>query len=401
MLFRRVPWWIYVIAAIYVLTFGFNARQEFWGPANAGVLSWPAAQVGDVSRGRPMERAGVRAGDVLLAANHQPVTGMPDWFVVRAHFELHRPIDLRIQRGGEFRSLTVVITEPAWRAWSTIQLLRSAALYLVRCILLLLAIYVGFSRPEQLRARLLALMFAIGAVAEGFPSPGWAAALGHWPAVLAVPICLATASCLLSSLVWLAFFADLACSWLWQGWQRTLVLVPGVIFGGAIISSAIALIYFPEVLARPWPQVLSATPVGLIEDIAGVAPLIFFNALPAYRPGVQVALLDVWFGVTILYLTTGSLILALAWHRSEYPPERRRLGALCFAVLVFGVVVAQNLLERNWLKWFGTSPPIFLSTPAVSLSMYFLFLPVPLILAHYVLTGDGRAADASTGDGRT
>src|SRR5262249_15859897 len=31
-----------------------------------------------------------------------------------------------------------------------------------------------------------------------------------------------------------------------------------------------------------------------------------------------------------------------------------------------GVVVAQNLLERNWLKWFGTSQPIFLSTPAVS-----------------------------------
>jgi hypothetical protein len=127
-----------------------------------------------------------------------------------------------------------------------------------------------------------------------------------------------------------------------------LVLVPGVIFGVPIIGSAIALIYFPEVLARPWPKVLSATPVGLIQDIAGVAP-----------------------------------------------NERRRLGALCFAVLVFGVVVVQNLLERNWLKWFGTSPPILLATPAVSLSMYFLFLLVPLTLAHYVLTGDGRAAEAS------
>jgi hypothetical protein len=71
-------------------------------------------------------------------------------------------------------------------------------------IMLLLAICVGFSRPEQLRARLLALMFAIRAVAEGYPSPGWAAALGYLRAVLAVPICLATASCLLSPLVWLA-----------------------------------------------------------------------------------------------------------------------------------------------------------------------------------------------------
>jgi len=398
----RVPWWIYLIAAIYILTIGFNARQEVWGPGNPGwVLSWPAAQVVGVSPGQPMEIAGVGAGDVLIAANRLPLTGMPDWFLARAHFELHQPIGLQIQRGGQSRSLKVVITEPEWRAGSTVQLLRSGALYLVRFVLMLLAIYVGFSRPERLRARLLALMFAIGAVAEGFPSPGWAAALGHLPAVLAIPICLATASCLLSSLVWLAFFADVASSRLSQGWQRALVLAPAVIFGVPIISSAIALIYFPEVLARPWPQVLSTAPVGLIQDIAGVAPLLFFNALPAYRPGIQVALLDVWFGVTTLYLTTGSLILAVAWFRSENPHERRRLGALCFAVLVFGVVVVQNVLERNWLKWFGTSPPVLLSTLAVSLSMYLLFLLVPLTLAHYVLTGDGRAAETSNGDPTT
>ena len=397
MLYRRVPWWIYLIAAVFIVTFCFSACQEVWGPANAGlVLSWPAAQVADVALGRPMESVGVRVGDVLVAANRQPITGMPDWFVARAYFELDRPIDLRIQRGDQSRSLSVVITEPAWRAWSTLQFFRIGGFYLVRFILLLLAICVGFSRPEQPRARLLALMFAIGAVAEGYPSPGWAAALGHLPAVLAIPICLATASCLLSPLVWLAFFAGLTSSWQSHRWQRGLLFVPGVIFGVPIICSAIALIYFPEVLARPWPLVLSSTPVRLIQDIAGVAPLLFFNALPAYRPGVQVVLLDLWFGVTILYLTTGAMMLALAWLLSGNPQERHRLGTLCFAVLVFGLVVAQNLLERNWLKWFGTSRPIFLSTPAVSLGMYLLFLPVPLTLAHYVLTEDGRSAGAAT-----
>ena len=126
MLHRRVPWWIYLIAAIYILTFAFSARQEVWGPANAGwVLSWPAAQVAGVSRGGPIEKAGVRAGDVLAAANRQPITRMPDWFVARAHFELHRPIDLRIQHGGQSRSLKAVITEPTWRAWSTLQFAHS------------------------------------------------------------------------------------------------------------------------------------------------------------------------------------------------------------------------------------------------------------------------------------
>ena len=179
MLYRRVPWWIYLIAAVFIVTFGFSARQEVWGPANAGlVLSWPAAQVADVAPGRPMESVGVRVGDVLVAANRQPITGMADWFIARAYFELDRPINLRIQRGDQSRSLNVVITEPAWRAWSTLQFFRIGGFYLVRFILLLLAICVGFSRPEQPRARLLALMFAIGAVAEGYPSPGWAAAPG-------------------------------------------------------------------------------------------------------------------------------------------------------------------------------------------------------------------------------
>jgi hypothetical protein len=203
----------------------------------------------------------------------------------RAHFELYQPIDLRIRRGGQLRSLQVVITEPAWRTWSTFQRLRVLAFYFVRFILLLLAIFVSFSRPERLRARLVALMLAVGAVAEGYPSSGSAAALGYLPAVLAIPICLATASCLLAPLVWLAFFADFASSWLSQRRRRALVVVPGVFFGLPIISSAIAMIYFPEVLAKPWPQVLSAASVGLIQDAAGVSPLLFFNVLPAYRAG--------------------------------------------------------------------------------------------------------------------
>ena len=108
MLKGRAPWWMYVIAVVYILTIAFNARQEFWGPANTGWLpSWPSTRVAGVSRGKPMERAGLREGDVLVAANRQPITGMPDWFVARAHFDQNQPIDLRIQRDGQPYSLRV------------------------------------------------------------------------------------------------------------------------------------------------------------------------------------------------------------------------------------------------------------------------------------------------------
>jgi hypothetical protein len=68
--------------------------------------------------------------------------------------------------------LQFVIAAPAWRTWNRAHYLSVVAFYLVRFILLLLAILVGFSRPEQLSARLAALMFAIAAVAEGYPSSG-------------------------------------------------------------------------------------------------------------------------------------------------------------------------------------------------------------------------------------
>src|SRR5258707_6495656 len=120
----RVPWWMYVIAAVYVLTFVFNAGQEARGPANAGwVPLWPTFRVAAVAPGRPMEKGGVRAGDVLKAVNGQPLTGMPDWFVARAHFERNRAIVLQIQRGEQHLSLQIAIAAPAWRTWSRAQLL--------------------------------------------------------------------------------------------------------------------------------------------------------------------------------------------------------------------------------------------------------------------------------------
>jgi lipoprotein signal peptidase len=320
---------------------------------------------------------------------------MPDWFVARAHFELNQPIDLRIRRGGVPHSLQLVINEPAWHTWNELQFVQVLAFYFVRLILLLLAIYIGFSRSQRFRASLVALMLAVGSVAEGYPSSGWAAGLSHLPAVLAVPIGLATASCLLAPLLWLAFFADFASFRLSQKWRRFLVFAPGVIFGLPIISSAVALIYSPEVLSRPWSQVLSAAPVGLIQDTAGVSPLLFLNVVPGYRPGVQVGLLEGWCGVSIVYLLAGSVMLAAAWRRISDPQERRRLTALCLAVLLFGVVAIQNVFERNWANWLGTPSPILFAAP-VSIGMDFLFLIVPLTLVYYVLTEDGRTGEGNS-----
>ncbi len=393
MLRSGAPWWTYVVAVVYVLAFLFNTRQEFWGPANGGWVPEPNLfKVARVLPGGPMDKAGIQAGDVLEAADGYPLNGAPNWFLARAHFERNRPIELQVRRGEQHLALKLLIAEPVWRTWNRSQYLPPIALQVARFVLLLLAIIVGFSRPQQLSARLAALMFAIGAVAEGYPSAGWAAALRHLPAVLAIPIGFATASSVLASVVWLAFFTSFPRPWLSRRLRCVLGVVPGVLFGIPIVASVIAMIYTPSALARPWPVVLSAPSVRLIQDVAGVTPLLFLNKVPMYQPIAQARLLEVWLGVTLLYFATGFLILAASYRRLDDPRHRRRAGALILVQALFGALVLHNFFVRNWASWFGSTPPALFSGSGFVVAA--VLLPaMPLTIAYCVLTDGPHGSD--------
>jgi hypothetical protein len=301
--------------------------------------------------------------------------------LARALFERDHPIHLQVRRGEQQLALKLVITSPVWRSGQ--QFIPAVALQVVRFVLLLLAILVAFSGPHQLRARLAALMFAIGAVAEGYPSSGWAAGLHDLPAVLAIPIGLATASCLLSPVVWLLFFANFPQPRLSQRLQWVLVVVPVLLFGIPIIASVSAMIYRPSVLARPWPLVLSAAPVRWLQDTAGVTPLLFLNELPLYQPTTQVRFLEVWLAITVVYFALGFLMLVDSYRRLDDLRLRRRIGALLLALAGFALIVLHNVFLRNWTSWFESPPPALFSWEGfVGEALIFLF--VPLTIAYCV-----------------
>jgi hypothetical protein len=376
---------MYLVATVYILTFLFNMRQEFWGPANIGWV--PQAtffRVASVRPGSPMETAGVQAGDFLETADGYPLNGAANWFLARAHFEQDRPISFLVRRGEQHLALKLVIAAPVWRSWNGSHYFPAIALQVARLVLLLLAILVAFSRPQQLSARLAALMFAIGAVAEGYPSSGWAAGLRHLPALLALPIGVATASCLLAPVVWLVFFASFPQPQLSQRLRWALVVVPVLLFGIPIVASVSAMIYAPSVLARPWPLVLSAAPVRWLQDTAGVAPLLFLNKLPLYQPTAHARFLEAWLAITIVYFVSGFLMLVASYRRLDDPQLRRRMSALLLALAAFATVVVHNLLVRNWTSWFGSTPPAMFSW-AGFVGEAFMFLFVPLTLAYCVL----------------
>src|SRR5216684_8550547 len=392
MLTWRASWGMYVVVAVYGLTFLFNTRQEFWGPASEGWVLSGAFKASSVLPGGPMDKAGLRPGDVLEAVGGQPLNGAADWFLARAYFERDHPVELKVRRGRQHLALKLVISAPAWRSWNGADYLPAVALYVARFVLLLLAILVGFSRPQQLSARLAALMFAIGAVAEGYPSAGWAAALYHLPAVLAIPIGLTTASGVLAAVVWLMFFASFPRPWLSQQLRCVLGIVPGVLFGIPIAASVIALIYTPSALAKPWPVVLSAAPVRLIQDVAGVAPLLFLNKFPMYRPIAQVRLLEVWLAVTLIYFVVGFLFLAAGYRRLDDPRQRRSASALFLVQALFAVIALHNFLVRNWASWCGGTPPALFSEAGFVVAAI-LLLALPLTIAYCVLTDEPHGRD--------
>jgi hypothetical protein len=229
MFIQRTPSWIYVVAAIYVLAFLFNVRQEILGPAPAGwTLAFPTLNVLSVSPTSPVQQAGLRADDVLESINGQPLRAMPDWFLARARLERNLPVIAQIRRGDQHLALHFVLSAPAWSTWNAEHALAVMVYYLARFVLLLLAIVLAFTHPQQRSARLLALMFAIGAVAEGYPSSGWAASLHHLPVLLAIPIYLAVASCLLSPLVLLFFVGSFFSPRHWPKWQLAVALLPAM-----------------------------------------------------------------------------------------------------------------------------------------------------------------------------
>jgi hypothetical protein len=102
-----------------------------------------------------------------------------------------------------------------------------------------------------------------------------------------------------------------------NGCNGLLVHVPLVIFGLRPAASSIAMIYAPLVLARPWPLVLAAAPVRLIQVTAGVAPLLFLNVLPLYQPTMQIIFMELWLAFGIAYFAAAFVMLIANYRRLD------------------------------------------------------------------------------------
>src|SRR5262245_61531694 len=254
---RQYRWWMLLVASTYTFALFLNAWVEAFGPAGIGLQysvrdspeGRPSFEVENVLAGSPLDQAGAQAGDVIERADQRAISGQTDWFLARAHFEVDRPIELSVRRGQENLRLSVTVTRRNWRTWHS----GVVAFQIARIVTLLVALSVVFRRPRDLRAGLVGLLFAMVAVAEAFPPAGWAAALRNWPPLLSIPITLASVSWLLIGVPWLSLALMFPRRMAVPSWVWAVTLAPLVVFAPLMLSSAVAVLYEPLLLAMPLP----------------------------------------------------------------------------------------------------------------------------------------------------
>jgi PDZ domain-containing protein len=395
----RAPWWMYVVASVYVLTLCFNASREAFGPADSGLRyrgrlpDHRPLEVEEVVPGSPFDEAGIRAGDVIETVGGHEVLGQTDWFVARAHFQRGEPTEIQVQRGENRLQLWFTITTPNWRTLDR----GVIAFQIARVVTLVLAVVIAFARPQQVGARLAALMFAMIAVAEAFPPAGWAAGLRQLPPLVALPIAAASVSWLLITVAWLSLSLLFPTRLSVSRWLRRFWLIPVVIYVPLIMTSAVAFVYRIPTLAMPSPF-LDTAEIRSIQSIWGVMPSLFINPWPAYQPDRQVWLIGMWVVVSLLFWTAGCALLLVNSCRVRDESERRRSQVLVFALAATWLLAVHNIVIRNWRNVFDTDLPNVLSFGGFGfVAEAVVFSSMGFVLTYMVLKHhEGKEIDGSS-----
>lgn len=306
---QRTPWWAWLLAASFLIwsAFGFyNSLMGIGGPgAAASDARSGGALIEEVVLGKPMEQAGVRAGDIVVAVNGQAIRSGHDWGEMAWQFEPGKPFVLTVKREGQQMQLTLLFPHrPVWEMRDRLQWLDyflGAALALLYLAMGLVALFARPRDPGAVAGAVLLLMFA-GLLGPG-SGAGTAAMFRQWPIVLQVPTFVL--STLLGGYLVLVFAALYPRPVFRRRWILPVLLLPAFL---AILFNVIRLyhrFYMPAEAIAPGPP---------------------------WEPQLQVA-------VEMADILAGLIVLALGFRRLKEDHERRSMRRVLSAALIsFGAV---------------------------------------------------------------
>lgn len=344
----RAPWWMYIFAAAFLVYYGlqiYTISPFYSGPGSIGfefdnststlvVLSVDPIGIG--------ERAGLRAGDHIVAVNGVNVGRHVEWDMAEMTFEVGRPMPLVIERDRKRIELTVNLERRTGSINWRFQLMVIGNL-----VTLLLALIVAFRRPYDLVARIGGWFLATAAIFVFPPIPGFISVAKHLP----IP---------LQALLWLAF--------------ASIGMLP------AILLTFFAA--FPRVLFRRrwtwalvWTPALLAEASRLLDDLASVYGWHWASS----GFGLSTAVLSVLQGC---YVLGGLTVLVVNYRRLRDVNERRRMRVLVVGSVVGWVAIGTFL---GFIVAGGGRVIAALVKTPIPTVLFLLYLAFPLSFTYAIL----------------
>jgi tRNA A-37 threonylcarbamoyl transferase component Bud32 len=289
----RPVWWMWVVAASYVVTFGFILFQAIRGPAQLTLsmtLTDGAMTVGSVVAGSPESRGGVRVGDRLVAIDDRPILSVHDWVAATGNATVGRPQRWSVDRdSGE---VPVALEIRPERATVRDRLVEGYLQYFGLLLTgLPLGLLIAWKRPGDAIGRLGAWFMLTASIAFGFPW-GWAVAWRALPPPIQMMLWIPQLSRFVLEGIFLSFF----------------------------------LVFPRRLLKRRWPWLLVWTPVLATLPFRVIA----FDGVihPRRVPPVPAWILGVGVVRTIVYLLVAIGLLGVSYRRLLDLDAKRRVRVL-------------------------------------------------------------------------
>jgi membrane-associated protease RseP (regulator of RpoE activity) len=311
----------------------------------------------EVVPGKPMEKAGVRAGDIVVAVNGQAIRSGHDWGEMAWQFEPGKPFVLTVERDSQPMQLTLLF--PHRRVWEMrdrkqwLDYFLSAALALLYLAMGLVAL---FARPRDagvVAGAVLLLMFA-GLLGPG-SGVGTAAMFRQRPFLLQAP-----------------------------------AFVISTLLGGYPVL-VFAALYPRPVFRRRWilPVLLLPAFVVILYNVIRLYHR-FYMPAQAISPGPPWAY-QLQLAVEMANILAGLIVLALGFRRLKEAHERRSLRRVLFATLIsFGATVVYF-----WLLSSEPSSRVLrqvYESKATDFAFLALWSVFPVVFAQAVLRTASRPA---------
>jgi len=319
---ERAPWWLWFLAATFVLYGAFIVYCNRFGPEAIGAKFDFASDrmiLLSIAPGGPAERAGLRPGDALVRVDGVRTRNYFSWVAVRAQVEIGKPQAVEAERNGKPLSAKLVSTQRTRQGivpnsvFPVVVALKVLGFGLVFLIL--------WQRPRDKVALLAAWLLASAVSAAGLFGTGTAAVLRHLPAAVAL-------------LLVFPFFCNVAG-------------IAGILFTfGAM---------FPRRLFRSlWPYV-AAWALVLVMFMVSFPDWYRIAYQPqALRDGIPIWSIPTTIPLFLVFVAAALLVLAANYRRLDDVNERRRVRVLLAGLAVSWIVSIPGLFALNM----GANHPI-------------------------------------------